>query len=361
MRLYVYVLRRLALSILVMVGVSLVVFILERALSSPSTALYGQVSFDTTYQEQLQLAQFDGVATLSCPSFQAFIANQPGCLVPWYLQYLPFLREFFSFDVGYIFSAYSSAGGVTVDVLIVSAGVLLVVGLVSGIVAASHRNSVVDYGSRVVTYALFSIPTFVMALVLNTVLSYDLYFGGKPLLQTFGVLATECAICYPNPGSISAFSGIPLLDSLFSLNLEYFWDTFLAMIIPALTLGLAYAPYIYKVARSSMIEALSENYITLARSKGLSERAVIYRHALKNAALPTITIAAWVVASLLGGVPVVDLIFHLNGIGSVILGAAADFNVQLVADILVSFALIVVMVNLVTDVLYAVFDPRVRY
>ena len=110
-----------------------------------------------------------------------------------------------------------------------------------------------------------------------------------------------------------------------------------------------------------MLNALSENYILFARSKGLTERIVVYRHALKNAALPTITITAWVVSSMLGGVTVVDLVFNLNGIGSVILGAAFNFDVQTIADVLVSFALIIVLVNLISDILYALLDPRIRY
>jgi len=361
LKLYLYILRRLGITVLVLLGVSLVVFILERAISPPSDALFGQVQLGMTYQQQLSLAQQDGVATMSCPSFQAFSASQPGCLIPWYEQYLPWLKEFFSYDVGNIFSIYSSAGGVTAELLIVSSGVLALFGLVTGILAASHHNSIFDNVSRLVTYVLFSIPIFVTALFLKTVLSYDIYVGSKPLLQTYGQLATSCALCIANPGTITAFTGLPLVDSLASHNLAFFWDTLLALILPALTLGLAYSPYIFKLSRSSMLQALSDSYILFARSKGLTERIVVYRHALKNAALPTITITAWVVSSMLGGVTVVDLVFNLNGIGSVILGASLNFDAQTIADILVSFALIVVLVNLISDVLYAAFDPRIRY
>jgi peptide/nickel transport system permease protein len=309
----------------------------------------------------LRLAQQDGVATMSCPSFQAFSASQSGCLIPWYDQYLPWLGEFFSYDIGNIFSIYSSAGGVTVELLIVSSGLLIVFGLVTGLVAAARHNSTFDNLSRLIAYILFSVPTFVTALLLKTALSYDIYVGGRPLLQTYGQLSMTCALCLANPGTITSFTGIPLIDSLLSGNTAFFWDTLLALILPALTLGLAFSPYIFKLGRSSMLQTLSENYILFARSKGLTERIVVYRHALKNAALPTITITAWVVSSMLGGVTVVDLVFNLNGIGSVILGAAFNFDVQTIADILVSFALIVVLVNLISDILYALFDPRIRY
>jgi ABC-type dipeptide/oligopeptide/nickel transport system permease component len=354
-------LRRVALSLLVLLGVSLVVFVLERALSPPSTALFGQVTIGMSYQKQLSLAQQDGVATQSCPSLQAFEASQPGCLVPWYEQYFPFLQEFFSFDVGNIFSVYASSGGVTVELLIISSTLLVVFGLIFGVTAAAHRNASFDYAARLAAYILFSVPVFITALFLKTILSYDIYIGTKPLLQTYGELSTSCAVCFANPGPIKGFTGFPLFDSLLSGNIEYFWDTLLALILPALTLGLAYSPYIFKLARTSMLNALSESYVMFARSKGMSERIVVYRHALKNAALPTITITAWVVASMLGGVTIVDLVFGLNGIGSVILGASQDFNVQTLADILVSFALIVVIVNLVSDVLYALLDPRIRF
>ena len=133
------------------------------------------------------------------------------------------------------------------------------------------------------------------------------------LLPSNGTLGNACGICLSNPGNIKTITGMPILDSLLSGNLRYFWDSLVPLILPTITLGYASLGLLTRVVRSSMMESLRQDYILLARSKGLSERTVIYRHALKNAILPAITIASLIFGFLLGGAVVVEYVFSLAG------------------------------------------------
>ena len=166
---------------------------------------------------------------MSCPSFQAFSASQSGCLIPWYEQYLPWLGEFFSYDIGNIFSIYSSAGGVTVELLIVSSGLLIVFGLVTGLVAAARHNSAFDNLSRFIAYILFSVPTFVTALLLKTALSYDIYLGGRPLLQAYGQTFVDLRTLLRKSRNHNVFHGNP-------------FDRFPALGQPELSFGIRFLP-----------------------------------------------------------------------------------------------------------------------
>ncbi|MCL4518058.1 MAG: ABC transporter permease, partial [Thaumarchaeota archaeon] len=134
-----------------------------------------------------------------------------------------------------------------------------------------------------------------------------------------------------------------------------------ALILPTLTLAYGTMAAMTRVLRSSMMEALRQDYILLARSKGIAERTVIYRHALKNAMLPAITIAGLIFAYLLGGVVVVEDIFAWPGVGQAILQASLYLDANFLELYTLVFALVIVLANLCVDILYAVLDPRIRY
>jgi peptide/nickel transport system permease protein len=143
--------------------------------------------------------------------------------------------------------------------------------------------------------------------------------------------------------------------------MPYVWDALVALVLPSITLAITSIGALTRIIRSSMMEALSQDYILLARSKGLRERVVIYRHALRNALLPAITISGLLTASLLGGVVIVEIVFSWPGVGNASLVAADVLDINFLELYVLVTALAIIMTNLVVDILYAKLDPRIRY
>jgi peptide/nickel transport system permease protein len=196
-----------------------------------------------------------------------------------------------------------------------------------GIIAAVRMNSPVDYLFR--TFALLgvAIPNFVLAVVM--ILVFAVWLRWVPI------------------------SGAPSLLKNPASAIPYF-------ILPTIVLGVSYAALMARVLRSGMLEVLSQDYIRTARAKGLSSRAVLWRHALTNALLPLITIFALNFAYLFGGAAVMEQIFGLPGMGSLIIQAALQRDYPLIQGISLFVAVIFVASSLTADFLYALADPRVR-
>jgi peptide/nickel transport system permease protein len=154
---------------------------------------------------------------------------------------------------------------------------------------------------------------------------------------------------------------MPVVDSLLSGNLGYFWNALVALILPTITLSVSTLGALTRIVRSSMMEALRQDYVLLARSKGLKERVVVYRHAFRNAVLPALTISGLIFAFLLGGVVVVEYIFSWPGVGSAAVIATTVFDVNFLELYILVTSLIIVVANLGVDILYAVLDPRIKY
>jgi ABC-type dipeptide/oligopeptide/nickel transport system permease component len=151
------------------------------------------------------------------------------------------------------------------------------------------------------------------------------------------------------------------VDGLINANWSYAWDAFLHVILPAITLAFASLGALTRLVRASMLEVLRQDYITLARSKGLSERVVIFRHALRNALIPALTVAGLLFAGLLGGAVITETVFNWPGVGFDSVRAVLQGDSNFVMLYTLVTALIVVVANLIVDVLYAVVDPRIRY
>jgi peptide/nickel transport system permease protein len=154
---------------------------------------------------------------------------------------------------------------------------------------------------------------------------------------------------------------MPVLDGLLAGNLTYAWDALLHLILPALTLSFISLGFLARIVRASMLEVLRQDYIVMARSKGLKERVVIYRHALKNALIPAVTLTGLFFAGLLGGAMITEYVFAWPGVGQSSLRAVfqGDSNFLLLYTLIM--AGIIVIANLVVDVLYVFLDPRIKY
>lgn len=372
MRLYEYVLRRLILMVVVLFALSVLIFYLTRGLLPPTTALAPYISPRLTDAGKLSIARAVGVATASCPSFSAFAALHSGCITPLWTQYFYWLRNVLAGNWGFTLlpgiSGTESTWNVffgrfpyTAELDIIAAVLTFLIGVPLGIISATHNNKMPDHVSRIVSLGGYSIPQFWFGAMLLIFFVLYVRIGNLGLLPASGALGTTCAICFSHPGHIASYTTLPLLDSLLSLNFPYFWDSFVAIILPALTLAITSLGLLTRIVRSNMMEVLRQDYITLARSKGLKENTVVYKHALRNAILPAITVAGLLVTYLIGGSVIVEIVFSWPGVGSAALVAADVLDINFLELFVLVAGVIIVVTNLVVDVLYAALDPRIRY
>ena len=372
MKLYEYAFRRILLMGLVLFGLSLLMFYLTRGFLPPSYALAPYLTPRMDGTAKLALAQSLGVATNSCPSFEAFSALQPSCLVPVWAQYVSWLTNVLKGNWGLTLlptiagtqttlSVFLSRFPFTAELAVMGAILTIAIGIPLGIISATHNNKLPDHISRIVSLGGYSIPQFWFGYVLLIIFVLYARVNGLGLLPGSGPLATNCVICFINPGSAHATTGAPIIDGLISGNLRYAWDSFVAMILPAITLSITSIGALTRIVRSSMLEVLKQDYILLAKSKGLQGRVVIYRHALRNALLPAVTVAGLLTAFLFGGVVVIEIVFDLPGVGFTSLQAVNVFDINFIELYVLVTALIIVVTNLAVDIIYAKLDPRIRY
>ena len=372
MKLYEYIIRRLALMIFVLFVLSLLIFYLTRGLLPPSTALAPYITPRITDAGKLSLARALGVATTTCPSFSDFVSQTNGCIVPLWGQYYGWLTNVLIGNWGFTllpgiagtattWDVFFSRFPYTAELAIAGAILTILIGIPLGIVSATHNNKLPDHASRIISLGGYSVPQFWFGAMLQILFVLYVRVSGAGLLSATGALSTTCGICIPNPGQIISYTGLPMLDAILSFNFPYFWDSVVALTLPAITLAITSIGALTRIVRSSMMEVLKQDYILMARSKGLKEKVVIYRHALKNAVLPAVTISGLLVAYLLGGVVIVEIVFSWPGVGNASLAAANVLDINFLELYVLVTAVIIVVTNLVVDVLYSIIDPRIRY
>ncbi len=225
----------------------------------------------------------------------------------------------------------------------------LVVGIPFGIVSAVKRESAVDHVSRVVATAAVSMPTFWLGLLLQL-----LFFRWLQILPATGRLGF-----YLSPPA--RVTGLYALDSLISGNWTALGDCLIHLILPGAALAASSMAVITRMTRSSLLEILSLDYIRTARSKGLAERLVILKHALRNALLPSLTVIGLQVGVLLAGAVLIEVVFSWPGIGLYAVQSITFIDFQAILGVTLITALVYSGVNLIVDVLYAVIDPRIHY
>ena len=198
-----------------------------------------------------------------------------------------------------------------------------------GVISAVRQNTWVDYLGRLVAITGVTIPLFVFALLLLFVLVKG--FGYAPLALDYEQLWEEP------------------------------WTNIKQMFFPIVALSFTRIGYMARITRSGMLEVLREDYVRTARAKGLLEQAVIYRHALRNALLPVLTLAAFQFAVLLAGTVIVEQIFQLPGVGRLLIQSIFSRDYTMVQGIVMTMVAAILVINLVVDMLYGVLDPRIRY
>lgn len=204
----------------------------------------------------------------------------------------------------------------------------ILIGVPAGIVSARYHNTAVDQSFMALALLGLSIPNFLLGLLM--ILVFGVWLGWLPV------------------------SGYVPLD-------EGVWLNVRSLLMPAVSLGLVQSALVARITRSSMLDVLREQYILSGRAKGLSERAVIYKHALKNAIIPTLTVIGITVALLIGGAVVIETVFNIPGVGRLIISAVLRRDYPVVQGVVLLVAVTYTVINLLVDLAYLVIDPRIRY
>jgi peptide/nickel transport system permease protein len=241
----------------------------------------------------------------------------------------------------------------TLDLTLWAVAPVILVGIWLGVQAAVHQNGIIDQAARVFSIVGTSFPTFVFGLLVLMIFYANLHWFPPGRLSDWAnrvVLAT----------TFHHYTKLLTIDALLNGRFDIFLDALRHMFLPILTLSyISWATFL-RVTRSSMLETLRMEYITTARAKGLPEKDVIYKHAQPNAMIPAITLAGFSVIGLLGGVVITETVFTYPGIGQAAAQAAAQLDVVTVLGFALFNGFILIVSNLVVDVLYAFVDPRVR-
>jgi peptide/nickel transport system permease protein len=280
------------------------------------------------------------------PEVIAQMRHNFGLDQPVYVQYFKWLSSFVRGDFGYSFGQMRPIADIlpetlwnTVQLMLVSLVVIFVLGMLIGIIQAVRQYSLSD---NVLTFgALFfySMPSFWFALMLILVFSLKASQWGLPQLPATGMTSV-------------GYEFLPFGAQV--------WDRIRHLILPVIALGIGNAAGVARYMRGSMLEVINQDYIRTARAKGLSERTVIFKHALRNALIPIITLLGLYLPILLSGAVLVETIFGWPGMGRLIVDAIFQRDYPLIMATSFVAAAMVVLGNLLADVLYAVVDPRIR-
>ena len=235
----------------------------------------------------------------------------------------------------------------TVELAVAAAFVAVLIGIPLGFFAAKRHMTMFDHISLGVSLLGISIPIFFLALILKYIFAVEL--GWLPTVGQISVL-----INIPHP------TNFYLLDALLAGNLGAFWDVVKHLILPAVALGSIPLAIITRITRAAVLDVQNEDYIRTARAKGLPPRVVDMRHVLRNALLPVSTIVGLQVGLLLSGAILTETVFAYPGIGSWLRDAISNRNYPVIQGGILFVAIIVVFVNLLVDISYALINPRIR-
>lgn len=316
---YNYIMRRLAFGLVTVLAVSVLVFAILRVLpGDPLVAVFGM----------------EGFMKLSAAERANYMAAL-GLSDPIWLQYLHWMRDIASGNLGHSFFRAESVGDMiarrgplTAEIAFLSVVLSWIVGVPVAIVSALKPNSIGDNISRFLSILFLAIPGFwlgmLIVLFLLFVFGYRAPLAGASLLQ----------------------------DPIANLQI---------VVGPAIVLGLGQAAYIARMARSSLLEVVREDYVRTARAKGLSRRPVISRHALPNALLPVITLSGILLGFVLAGSIPVERAFGTPGLGYAMFTAVSERDVFVMQNLVFLYSIIFVLLNIAIDLTIAWLDPRIRY
>jgi peptide/nickel transport system permease protein len=312
---FAYIVRRLALMLVTLFGISIIIFVLLRIV--PGNIV--DILFDA--------------AGFVDPADKANLEKELGLNQPIVVQYLQWIGGLLHGDLGYSYVSEKPALQEILPRIPITArlaGLALLfsasIGIPLGVISAVRQGTRLDYALRVVSLSGLSLPSFWLGLLI--LMASVSLFGTMPIFN-------------PNPRT---------------------WTEALAIYcVPAMAVGFRSAALTMRITRSSMLEILRQDYIRTARAKGASEASVNYRHALKNAILPVITVIGIEAAFLIGGLIVTETVFNIPGLARFLVEALRWRDYPIVQNLVMLIAVVVVVANFTVDMLYAAIDPRIRY
>jgi peptide/nickel transport system permease protein len=319
----------------VLLGLSLITFAIVHAIpGDPAKAILG----DKATPEQV-----------------ALIKKDLGLDQPWYIQYFRYLNDLLHGNLGKslitnvpISEEIGPFLAATTELTLASILIAVVVGVNLGILSAWRQNSWIDYGAMVIALIGVSMPVFWLGLMEQWFFAQHL-----DLLPSGGRIDPKI--------DFVPITNFYLIDSLIQGNMLAFVDALKHLILPATTLATIPMAIIARMTRSSMLEVMRSDYIRTARAKGLSEFWVIYKHTLKNASIPILTVVGLQMGLLLGGAVLTETIFSWPGVGRYLYEAISQRNYTVIQSGILVIATIFVLINLIVDLLYAWIDPRIQY
>jgi peptide/nickel transport system permease protein len=346
-----YIFRRILSVLPTLIGVTFVIFMFQRLIpGDPAIAMLGEHATDESIERIRE--QFG----LNRPVFLDRDALAEGDLGGFFdSQYIIYMGRLSRLDLGDsihrripVAETLKLRFPATVELSLLSMIIAVMIGIPVGIISASRRNSLIDSVSMVGSLVGVSMPIFWLGLMEIMLFAVFLQWlpAGARLSTGF---------------KIEGITHLYLVDSLITGNWAGFKDSLSHIILPAVALATIPMGIIARMTRSSMLDVLQEDYIRTARAKGLSSRLVLYRHALKNAALPVVTIIGLQVGTLLAGAVLTETIFSWPGIGRWVYDAILGRDYPIVQGGTLLIALTFVGVNMIVDILYALLDPRIRY
>ncbi|MCD6141316.1 ABC transporter permease [Candidatus Acetothermia bacterium] len=340
-----YIIRRLFLLPIVLIGLSLLIFGMMQLLSP-----YDRLS--TYVRDPAQLKQG--------PEVLKQLMDKYGLNDPIWVQYGRWLNNVIHGNLGYSESANMEVTKAIMRFLPATAQLALFAaipvvfgGIWLGMVSAVHHNGLIDHTTRIMALTGWSLPTFVMGLLLLMI-----FYGWLGWFPS-GELSNWAARIVDSPQFVR-YTGMNAIDAILNGNLAVLGDTLRHLILPVFTLAYVQWALLLRVMRSSMLETLRQDYITTARAKGVAERVVIKKHARANALLPVITIAGVMVAGLLRGVVITETIFNYHGLGLFAVQAAQQLDFSAIIGFALFTGMLMILTNLIVDLLYAYIDPRVK-
>jgi peptide/nickel transport system permease protein len=315
-----FLLRRIAISIPVLLGITVIMYIIvNMAPGDPVTALMNPEQMANMGPEWVEQQR------------ESLGLNDP---LP--IRYVKWLKETATGNLGYSFvdrvpvsDKIGERIWPTLKLMLTVLVISVAIGIPLGIVSALKQYSFIDYLLTILGFLTVSIPSFFVALVLIYIFALKLDWLPTSGMYTVGQPRT-------------------------------LWDSFTHMILPATALGLAQAAPIIRYTRASMLETIRQDYVTVARAKGLNERGVMV-HALRNALIPIITIVALNVPMLLGGTVIIEQVFSWPGMGSLAIASVQGRDYNTLMGINLIAAIMILLSNLLADLIYALVDPRIKY
>ncbi len=338
MKLRYYILRRLFLSIIVLLGVSVIVFVLTRIVPANPAAMWVG---PRAGQEAIEQARIE-----------------LGLDQPLYIQYLRYMRNLIQGDLGESIRThrpvlYDIRRFMPASLEIIFAGMFfaIAVGVPLGVYSAANRNSIIDHVARMISVSGVSMPTFWLAMILQLI-----FFQWLGIFPVGGRIGSRVQILYP----FDRITGFHLIDTLIQGNFTAFRSSLWHLVLPALTMAAYPLGLITRMVRSSTIDVLNEDYIRMEKAYGIKERTILFVYALRNSFSSALSVLALTFAYSLVSIFLIEQIFSWPGLGTYAARSIITVDYPAIIGITLVIASIYVFLNLLVDIAQAYLDPRVR-